>query len=157
RRPRLTIDQILAWADAHYAATGEWPQLRSGRVRGSPFDDSWAALNSALQKGLRGLPGGLSLAQLLSQRRGVWPPLTVERILAWADEHYAATGRWPVEDSGPVAAAPEEDWGAISGALAKGHRGLPGGTSLARLLAQQRGKRNPKALPRLVLKQILAW
>jgi hypothetical protein len=69
------------------------------------------------------------------------PQLTVEQVLAWADAHKAQTGRWPTADSGPVAFAPGETWHAIDGALAPGHRGLPGGDSLARLLARERGVR----------------
>jgi hypothetical protein len=104
----------------------------------------------------------MTLAQLLAERRGAPPiqtsrPLTVEQILAWADAHRAATGRWPVEESGPVSGAPGESWGGISLALANGYRGLPPGSSLARLLAERRGVRNPKGLPRLTIEQIRAW
>jgi hypothetical protein len=38
-----------------------------------------------------------------------------------------------------VAIAPGETWVAIDAALAHGHRGLPGGDSVARLLARRRG------------------
>jgi hypothetical protein len=63
------------------------------------------------------------------------PPLTVEQVLAWADAHYARTGRWPTAASGFVADAPGEVWGHINNALARGNRGLPRGGSLVRLLA----------------------
>src|SRR5262249_25629238 len=85
------------------------------------------------------------------------PELTIEQILAWADAYHAAHGRWPVEESGAVAGAPGESWGAISLSLLYGRRGLEAGSSLARLLAEHRGVRNPKALPPLTLIQILAW
>src|SRR5262249_35993332 len=42
-------------------------------------------------------------------------------------------------------------------ALCYGLPGLQGGTSLARLLAQERGARNVRALPPLTEAQILAW
>jgi hypothetical protein len=42
-------------------------------------------------------------------------------------------------------------------ALFKGSRGLPRGHTLAQLLAAERGVRNPRALPRLSRKRILAW
>src|SRR5208337_5388940 len=71
--------------------------------------------------------------------------------------HRAATGHWHVEDSGPVSGTPGESWGAISLALTKGLRGLSAGSSLARLLAERRGARNPKGLLRLTIKQIRAW
>ena len=159
--PRLTVAQILAWADAYFARTGRWPRGRSGRVADAP-GETWGALESALVQGLRGLPGGTTVAQLLAAHRGAPAiqtsrPLTTDQILAWADAHHAATGRWPVEDSGPVAGVPGETWKGLSMALAKGHRGLSAGSSLARLLAEQRGARNAKALPRLTLRQIRAW
>ena len=61
-------------------------------------------------------------------------PLTVKQILAWAKAHHRGTGRWPSAASGPVAEAPGLTWGGIDQALAGGFRGLPGGSSLARLL-----------------------
>jgi hypothetical protein len=35
RRARLTIKQILAWADEHHHRTGRWPSASSGRIPGS--------------------------------------------------------------------------------------------------------------------------
>jgi len=49
---------------------------------------------------------------------------------------------------------PENTWSAISAALVKGNRGLPGGSSLARLMMNERGKRARTLAPRLTLKQI---
>ena len=51
-------------------------------------------MDAALRKGVRGLPGGSSLAQLLRQRRrgqnaSDLPPLTEDQILTWADAHRA--------------------------------------------------------------------
>jgi hypothetical protein len=80
-----------------------------------------------------------------------------EQILAWADAHHARTGQWPTTRAGKVLGAPGENWQAINQALVGGHRGLPGGSSLAQLLAQRRGMPNSCRLPRLTVKQILAW
>ena len=159
--PPLTAEQILAWADAHRAATGRWPSPLSGPVLHAE-GEHWGSIDTALREGYRGLPGGQSLGRLIRAHGGpdvyrTRPELTVEQILAWADAHREATGEWPVEDSGPVRSAPGETWKAISGALARGDRGLPGGSSLARLLAEHRGARNPKDLPRLTIEQVLAW
>jgi hypothetical protein len=63
--PRLTLKQILTWADAHSAATGRWPTIRSGPVRDALGED-WSAINSALWKGFRGSRGDSSLAWLLA-------------------------------------------------------------------------------------------
>ena len=71
-RPNLTVPQILRWADAHHRRTGKWPSSESGPVAEAP-GESWQAVNNALHRGLRGLPGGDSLARLLvrSGRRPV--------------------------------------------------------------------------------------
>jgi hypothetical protein len=156
-RPPLTIGKILDWADAHYAATGCWPTARSGRVKDSPFDETWRAIHTALYKGLRGLPGGSTLARLLGEHRSVRPALTIERILSWADAHHAATGRWPVQTSGPVLGVYRENWGSIADDLREGRRGLPGGTTLARVLAEFRNARNLHTIAPLAEAQILAW
>jgi hypothetical protein len=100
-------------------------------------------IDNALRYGLRGLKGGLSLAQLLDAERGVrnkqdLPPLTERQILAWAHAHRARTGRWPSAESGVIVDAPDETWKAIHLALVRGGRGLKGGSSLARLLRVRR-------------------
>jgi hypothetical protein len=89
------------------------------------------------------LPGGSSLARLLAEHRGVrnpkaLPDLSVKRILESADAHYARHGRWPQVTSGPVEDAPGETWSGIEAALQRGNRGLPGGSSLARVLLRHR-------------------
>ncbi len=92
------------------------------------------------------------------RRRGSRPQLTAEQILAWADTHHRCTGRWPVSASGPVTAGPLGlSWRALDSALRLGLRGLEGGSSLARLLAEHRHVRNLHQLPRLSRQQILAW
>ena len=137
-RAPLTVERVLTWADAHRLRTGRWTYARSGPVAGAP-GQTWQALNLALTRGCRGLPGGSSLAQALAEHRGRRnqaraPRLTARQVLAWADAHRARTGRWPTPLCGPVHGAPGETWRAISSALWAGHRGLPGGETLAQLL-----------------------
>ena len=139
-RPPLTIAQILAWADAHHKRTGEWPTDRSGPVY-EAADESWGKINSALRHGVRGLSGGTSLRRLIGEQRGFRPRLTVEQVLAWADEHRERTGKRATVDSGAVHGVVGENWQAIDRALRRGSRGLPGGSSLAMLLDEQRGPR----------------
>ena len=143
-RPPLSVEQILAWADAHHTATGTWPKYKSGRVLHAPGEE-WSAIHNFLRNGGRGLPGGMSMLGLLAEQRGVRDrrtkhPLTIEQILAWADAHHAATGKWPASNSGQVRDAPfEVKWASINTALATGIRGLPGGTTLKHLLIEHRG------------------
>ena len=79
------------------------------------------------------------------------------RILAWADAHHARTGRWPSCTGGRVHGAPGETWRNVSQALLVGSRGLPGGDTLPRLLARERGRRHLGELPRLTEGQVAAW
>jgi hypothetical protein len=83
--------------------------------------------------------------------------LTVRLILRWADAHRRRTGRWPDSRSDPVAGAPGQSWEAVNRALARGGRGLPGGSSLARLLEEHRGRRNQAQAPPLDAGIILRW
>jgi hypothetical protein len=64
RRPPLTVEQILAWADAHHARVGRWPRAASGPVPGAP-GVSWLDIDRALKWGRRGLPPGSTLAEFL--------------------------------------------------------------------------------------------
>jgi hypothetical protein len=66
----LPVENILAWATAHHRRTGEWPTDTSGPVEGAP-GETWKAVNQALFQGLRGLPGGSSLYQLLRACLGI--------------------------------------------------------------------------------------
>ncbi len=157
----LTEEQILRWADLHHERTGTWPQKKSGTIPNSSREN-WSAIDTALRVGVRGLPGGSSLARLLAHSRGVrnrkqLPPLRPEEILAWADAHLQRMARWPIATSGPIADAPGETWMGVNMALSKGQRGLPGGSSLALLLATERGVRNKLSLPSLSVPRILSW
>jgi hypothetical protein len=157
----LTTEQILAWADAHHVRTGDWPLERSGRIPEAP-KDSWRTVSAALSRGSRGLPGGATLIELLVEERGVRkaayaPRLTVSAILGWADAFHARAGRWPTATSGPLPEAPGENWSMINSALGMGNRGLPGGSSLVRLLARERGARNLHGLPPFSFHEILRW
>jgi len=141
--PPLTVEQILAWADAHRAHTGNWPTQYSGSINDTP-GESWAGVNSALRRGYRGLPAGVTLAKLLAEHRQVrnrldLSPISVAQILAWADTHFQRTGQWPKQKSGPITDAPGETWLAVDHYLNRGTRGLPAGSSLARLIKEHRG------------------
>ncbi len=155
--PQLTVEQIMLWADAHMAATGNWPNQKSGSIAGTA--ETWSGINAALSCGKRGLPGKSSLAKLLTQCRGVKklpPQLTVEQILHWADCHQTVTGKWPSKESGVITGT-NETWTRVHDALRAGRRGLPGGSSLAKLLADHRSVRNQMDRPPLTIQQILAW
>jgi hypothetical protein len=83
--------------------------------------------------------------------------LSVAEILAWADAYFRHEGRWPTSDGGPVAGTARETWHKVDRALRLGLRGLVGGSSLARLLARERGVRNLSRVPPLTEAIILSW
>ena len=159
--PKLSVRQILEWADAFYEKHGTYPNRNSGPVEDTP-GEKWSAINAAMEQGSRGLAAGCSLPILLAEERGIpnhmhLADLSVEQILKWADAYYKRHERYPQQNSGPVDEAPEETWNAVSYSLWKGGRGLLGGSSLAKLLASERGKRNKQNLPKLTEAQILEW
>jgi hypothetical protein len=129
---------ILEWADAHFQKHGKWPKTYFGSVDGYP-GERWSSVNVALQKGGRGLLGGTSLPKLLRQMRGVpnprnLPELTTQSIIIWAEAYRAKYGRWPTTTAGKVEDGSGGTWQAINTALSKGGRGLPGGSSLKKVL-----------------------
>ncbi len=159
--PHLTIAQILRWADAHHNRTGMWPKAKCGPIADAP-GETWMAVALALANGRRGLPGGSSLLKLLASKRGVpnqreLPPLEVSQILTWVDAYRTRHGAWPKKTSGPIPGVPNETWSKVTSALVNGTRGLPGGSSLARLLAEHRGVRNPANIPTMSVEQVLSW
>ena len=160
-RPRLTEKQILQWADAHHDATGRWPTQYSGDIAGAG-SETWAAVNAALKNGNRGLPRAITLASILEERRGVQHqrhrPLDIETILAWADSHFHRSGTWPKKtDKSPIPEAKDTNWLQVDGALKRGCRGLPGGSTLARLLRERRGADHAANLPDLNLVELASW
>lgn len=159
--PQLTVTQILAWADKHHERTGEWPVRASGVVRATR-GERWGNIHMSLSRGNRGLPGGITLAQLLERERSVpnvknQPRFTKKQILEWADAHFGRTGNWPIQRSGIIPEAPNETWLTVDASLRTGLRGLPGGDSLAALLTRKRSARKKRNLPVLTCKLLLAW
>jgi hypothetical protein len=91
----LTVEQILAWADAYHARTGEWPSSCAGPVADAP-GEKWVNIDQALRAGVRGLPGGDSLARLLDRcRRGAEP----RRPSPWSPEEDELVRALSVEEA----------------------------------------------------------
>src|SRR5215469_3849949 len=87
------------------------------------------------------------------------PPLSEIKIIRWAKAHIRRTGQWPrVSERVPIPGVPGENWRALDIALRDGLRGLPGGSSLNRLLCG-RGHLKVKRYwrPTLTLDRIWKW
>lgn len=140
-RPELTTDFIVDRAKEHFLRYRKFPTAHSGAVNGGHPGDTWLAYNCALMNGTRSLCGGTSLSQLLSasgightNKKGK-PRLTEEFILSRITEHFQRTHRFPVATSGAVMGGHAGDtWLGYERALINGNRGLPGGSSLSRLM-----------------------
>jgi hypothetical protein len=61
-------------------------------------------------------------------------PLSEEASLGWARTYREAKGRWPGAYSSPEHLPQGESWKQLDASLRHGWRGLPGGSSLSRLL-----------------------
>src|SRR5258708_7661702 len=136
QKPRLTIAQILGWADEYHCREGTWPHTDAGPIEGT-LNETWRGVNFALYLGRRGLTGKSSVAKLLRSHRGVTVrrnPLDEDTIFQWAKAHFQRTERWPTKESGDIRDAPDNTWGAVDEALADGRHALPGGSSLRQLL-----------------------
>ena len=136
-----------------------------------------------LKKGLDGTPSQ-TLATLLHERRGVKlrvlsererspvenacprtvdrsgyrKQLSIARILAWADDHHAATGRWPTSRSGSIAGVTGDNWRTVADALCDGRARTAGRHDLDRRADRSTaaGSRTNLA-PNLRVDQILRW
>jgi hypothetical protein len=140
KQPDITVAQILEAAVNWHTRTKDWP---SGDIKeripdGALKDLTWVAIDSALYKGSRGLPGGSSLPDELEKaghKKNLMkqPDITVEQILEAAVQFHARTGEWAsarTKERISDGALKGMAWKAINSALYKGNRGLPGETSL---------------------------
>lgn len=85
------------------------------------------------------------IAVKMVRRLGERRPLTEELVWQWMVEHRDEHGRWPANDS--KHRSPDgSGWSAINTSLSFGHRGLPGGSSLATLRRKIMGEKKPAPL-----------
>lgn len=159
---RYTIKQILEWADQYHEWYGKWPISRSGPIFSTGF--TWEGVNTALRKGLGGLPGGETLSQLLTRKRRRLadsrirrPDITLKMILEWADTFHARHGRWPMRDSGPVAGVRNLSWATVNRALRDGRPNLQGGSTLSKTLRTYRGTNDARGHRQLSIELVLKW
>lgn len=161
RPPEFEITAILEWAKSHHERTGAWPNKTSGRIAEAPAE-SWQKINQALRQGLRGLPGGNSLARLLfvqigADARASLIAYSVESICEWAMAWHERTGAWPARRAVAFPKHRARQWLKVNTALSAGIRGLPGGSTLAKLLAEHLGVENRHAIGPYTGTRILAW
>jgi hypothetical protein len=153
KRPPLTIKKILESADAFHRSHGHWPFRDSGPIEGLP-GETWATIDRALSRGLRGLAPGKPLATLLNEHRGIFggrtrrlprvrrkARLQLDQIRAWGKAYRRRHGVLPNRNSGPIADSGGLKWSTLDSALKAGNRGLPAGSSLAKLFGDRRNRK----------------
>ncbi|MCH7870346.1 MAG: hypothetical protein IID33_01470 [Planctomycetes bacterium] len=140
--PPLSEADVLRWARAFHKRTGKWPNRYSGPVPdASAYEETWFRLDEAFIHGCRGLRGGSSVAKILAKhgvRRHLHaqPRLTHKKILRWARAYQRRNGQWPGVYAGETVGVEGEKWRNINNALMYGLRGLPGGSSLTKLVTE---------------------
>jgi hypothetical protein len=133
----LTEDIIVKAMKEYHEDHDKYPSSESGDAsKYLKFKITWSAIGACLRKGLRGLPGDSSLAQLRKKYDiGVKPDLTEEQIIKAMRGYFEEHGRYPSLRGGCASKYIFEDilWSGIDASLRHGHRGLPGGSSLHKL------------------------
>ena len=139
----LTVEQILAWADAYHRRTGLWPRKSMPPAIPGSGGETWMKIHTALYSGGRGLRGHTTLLRFLARHRdlsdGLYskrPRFSKDQIIRWARAHHRETGQWPDRYSGPISSSPGTTWYVVTTALANGSHGLPGGSTLLRFLEE---------------------
>lgn len=159
--PDLDIPQILAWIEEHRSLTGEWPNQRSGLLLNNS-GETWAGIDTCLQKGRRGLIGSQSIKQLIAEEFGErnksrLEKLSIPQILVWAEDWFKAYGRHPTAKGGLIPNSGGETWSGVASALHIGGRGLSVGKTLNQLVSEHFGIRSREHLPDLSEEQIVLW
>jgi hypothetical protein len=161
--PPLTIEIVITWMRAFKEEHGVLPGPHEKRsVPGQPHE-KWSNLDTLLLQGRRGLSPGNSLTRLAVSHFGSRnvnrpPRLTETMIVKAIRTFHEAHGRYPNKDEKePVPGHPGEKWSHIEAALRAGGRGLPGGSSLAKVREEKFDGINRKNQTPLTEPLIVAW
>jgi len=136
-RSPITEDQIVEASENWKKSSGEWPTRKSGWC--AEIGRTWGAIDRALWQGCGGLVGRSSLARLLEGRglvvnfKSKNRHLSIEQIATEARDWKRKTGKRPRAKSGYDAVL-GRTWRNVDAALSVGYSGLPGGSSLSKLL-----------------------
>lgn len=139
-RKNLTEDLIWEVAQEWLKQTGKWPNIGVVGKINHLKNMTWALVNKSLKEGLHGLPGGSSLLKLLTERGASIKQrneICLTEALIWkaAQNWFKRTGSWPAERTiGNIPELPNCNWVQLNQSLRTGLHGLPGGSSLAKLL-----------------------
>jgi hypothetical protein len=135
----LTLELVETWVRAFVETNGRAPR-KSDEHEGLPPGERWEAIDAALRRGTRRLPGGESLRDVVDRLSDRPSTLTPRVIVGWMREFHRREGKWPTTSSGAKHLPAGEKWVNLNERLAKGGRTLPGGSSLKQLRESARAR-----------------
>jgi hypothetical protein len=155
----LTEGLIKQWIRAEYEKTKRWPLASDGDVLVDGVAEKWCNLHLNLLQGRRGLPGGRRLVDLVEEVRtelGQPSTRTMEDVRQLIWQHYCDRKEWPhFKSKLPVPGGLFTSWNALNQALSVGRFGLPGGSSLAKVVESV--KEEHGLSDKLTLHKVRCW
>jgi hypothetical protein len=147
---RVLQGEAEVWkvAQAWYKKHGEWPSAGDPRKISELPGYTWAAIDSLLRRGGKGLPGGSSISVLLASKGVInlnsKADLTEDKIWKVAQGWHKKHGEWPTQRSrGSIPELPGDTWSSINAALRVNRRGLSGRYPSLTKLIQDRTTKHP--------------
>ena len=135
----LTNEKVAKAIKLFHSENGFYPTPSSGEAS-KYFGDqtSWMAIDAALKKGFRGLPGGSTLVKEVA-KSSVKISFSTQLIADAMEAYHKEHGKHPVQGSGDASKyfGFKTTWAAVNESLRCGYRGLPGGSSLAMLRSEK--------------------
>jgi hypothetical protein len=128
---------------------GQFPAHNSGVVPYAPEDEpiTWSGINMCLTNGFRGQKAGQTLSMFIADKFKITNKSNAknysEKLISdWIEIFYNDHGHYPTKRSGKVDYGKDmgylfTTWSAIDACLSKGHRGLPGGSTLSNFVKSQ--------------------
>jgi hypothetical protein len=151
----LTEEKIIGFVKSFYKVHGRYPAAHTKENDGLPEGYTWITIDSALTHCSQGITAKSSIAKLISKHLGVrykgdLPDFSEEKIVEWAKKYFLVHNKYPSIRTKPSDWLPEgETWIALDIALKRGTRGLPGGSSVAKLFEKYFGIRNKTNIPKI--------
>lgn len=130
-KPKLSPEMVRNAVQKYFEEHGVRPTQRSGEAsKWFGFEETWLCVEQAGRQGCRGLPKGLTLAQvaqelgLISEEPGLSPSIVLDAVRRFAEEH---GGETPFHTSGDASSyfGYPETWRRVNDAGRLGARGLP--------------------------------
>jgi hypothetical protein len=163
--PNLTKEIIINWVRSYIDKHKRKPYKSDGIVEFAEGEFKgiiWNSINSALNRGNRGLPGNSSLSDLIEENFDIKnpknaPQLSENSICDLIQTFIDLYERKPQSTDENVPGIEGLSWANIDRRLREGSYGLPGGSSLAQLIRERFSIRDQVIVPTIPLEMIHSW